>query len=131
VPGAGPEHLFERAGTPQPIARGSRGFNAGCNADQTERRARPFARRADNTLRPPTVFMRARKPCVRARRIFDGWNVRFMADLEALESIPRRVPMRDRMVARSRRRFRERTGFRESETLLATALVKRFRKAFY
>jgi len=42
-------------------------------------RTRPLARRAESTLRPPTVFMRARKPCVRARRIFEGWNVRFMA----------------------------------------------------
>jgi hypothetical protein len=49
------------------------------NAGQTESRARPFARRAERTLRPPTVFMRARKPCVRARRIFDGWKVRFIA----------------------------------------------------
>jgi hypothetical protein len=30
-------------------------------------------------LRPPTVFMRARNPCVRARRIFDGWKVRFIS----------------------------------------------------
>ena len=46
---------------------------------QTASRARPLARRADRTLRPPTVFMRARKPCVRARRIFDGLKVRFIA----------------------------------------------------
>lgn len=45
---------------------------------QTARRARPLARREASTFRPPTVFMRARKPCVRARRIFEGWNVRFM-----------------------------------------------------
>jgi hypothetical protein len=31
-------------------------------------RWRPLARRALRTLRPPTVRMRARKPCVRARR---------------------------------------------------------------
>jgi hypothetical protein len=32
-------------------------------------------------LRPPTEDMRARKPWLRARRSFEGWNVRFMADL--------------------------------------------------
>jgi hypothetical protein len=37
-----------------------------------------LARRAEITLRPPTVFIRARNPCVRARRSFEGWNVRFM-----------------------------------------------------
>jgi len=37
-----------------------------------------LARRAEITLRPPTVFIRARNPCVRARRMFEGWNVRFM-----------------------------------------------------
>ena len=50
---------------------------------QTESRVRPLARRADRTFRPPTVFIRARKPCVRARRIFEGWNVRFIAFLSA------------------------------------------------
>jgi len=39
---------------------------------QTARRARPLARRALITARPPRVFMRSRKPCVRARRVFDG-----------------------------------------------------------
>jgi hypothetical protein len=37
------------------------------------RRARPLARRAAITARPPFVFMRTKKPCVRARRVFDGW----------------------------------------------------------
>jgi len=46
---------------------------------QTESRARPLARRAASTLRPPTVCMRLRNPCFRARRSFEGWNVRFMA----------------------------------------------------
>lgn len=40
---------------------------------QTARRARPLARRALMTARPPRVFMRSRKPCVRARRVFEGW----------------------------------------------------------
>jgi hypothetical protein len=39
---------------------------------QTARRARPFARRALITARPPRVFMRSRKPWVRARRVFEG-----------------------------------------------------------
>lgn len=72
MPGTGLEYRFERAGAPQAIAGGSSGGGRRRNVRQTESRARPFARRADRTLRPPTVFMRARKPCVRARRSFDG-----------------------------------------------------------
>jgi hypothetical protein len=41
-------------------------------ADHTASRARPFALRALITARPALVFMRARKPCVRLRRVFDG-----------------------------------------------------------
>jgi hypothetical protein len=41
-------------------------------------RFRPLARRRFNTRRPALVLMRARKPCVRFRRIRLGWNVRFM-----------------------------------------------------
>lgn len=40
------------------------GFN---EMGQAVRRLRPFARRALMTLRPPSVAMRARKPCVRLR----------------------------------------------------------------
>lgn len=40
--------------------------------------ARPFARRALSTLRPPLVAMRARKPWVRLRRRLLGWYVLFM-----------------------------------------------------
>lgn len=39
---------------------------------QTARRLRPLARRALMTARPPRVFMRTRKPWVRARRVFEG-----------------------------------------------------------
>ena len=60
------------------LARGRAAGRVGRN-DQAESRTRPLARRAESTLRPPTVFMRARKPWFRARRIFEGWNVRFMA----------------------------------------------------
>ena len=62
-----------------------------------------MARRADRTLRPPTVFMRARKPCVRARRIFEGWKVRFMskpAGKDAVDAVARMgFPCRNRDVA--------------------------------
>ena len=34
---------------------------------QAESRLRPIARRFDSTLRPPTVAVRARKPCRRLR----------------------------------------------------------------
>jgi len=37
------------------------------------RRLRPLARRARITARPPRVFMRTRKPCVRLRRTTEGW----------------------------------------------------------
>ena len=41
-------------------------------------RARPRARRPARILRPALVAMRARKPCLRLRLIFDGWNVCFI-----------------------------------------------------
>ena len=41
--------------------------------DQAERRARPLARRDFRTARPARVLMRARKPCLRARRRLLGW----------------------------------------------------------
>lgn len=44
----------------------------------TESRLRPLARRADKTLRPFLVCMRLRNPCLRTRRRFEGWNVRFI-----------------------------------------------------
>lgn len=39
----------------------------------TASRRRPLARRRFKTLRPACVFIRARKPCVRRRRIRLGW----------------------------------------------------------
>jgi hypothetical protein len=39
---------------------------------QADNLFRPCARRRDNTLRPPTVAMRARKPCRRLRTILLG-----------------------------------------------------------
>ena len=44
-------------------------------------RARPLARRALMTARPPTVRMRARNPCVRLRFNLLGWYVRFIFPL--------------------------------------------------
>lgn len=38
----------------------------------------PFRRRRANTLRPPLVFIRARKPCNLFRLRFFGWYVRFI-----------------------------------------------------
>ncbi len=37
-----------------------------------------LARRALITARPPRVFMRTKKPWVRARRVLEGWYVRFI-----------------------------------------------------
>jgi hypothetical protein len=45
---------------------------------QALRRARPLARRALKTLRPPFVAMRARKPCTRLRFSSLGWKVLFI-----------------------------------------------------
>ena len=44
----------------------------------TVSRARPRARRPAKILRPALVAMSARKPCLRLRLIFDGWNVCFI-----------------------------------------------------
>jgi hypothetical protein len=41
--------------------------------DYAASRARPFARRARMTARPPRVFMRARNPCVRDLLVLEGW----------------------------------------------------------
>jgi hypothetical protein len=71
--GTGLEYRLERARAAKAIPGRSSNRVRRRNVRQTASRARPLARRADSTLRPPTVFMRARNPCVRARRIFDGW----------------------------------------------------------
>jgi hypothetical protein len=60
------------------IVGASSGVIGGSMGDQTARRTRPFERRAESTLRPPTVLIRARKPWVRLRLMTDGWNVRFI-----------------------------------------------------
>src|SRR4051794_14095815 len=52
----------------------------------TEMRLRPLARRRRSTSRPPRVFLRARKPCVRLRLLLWGWYVRFTAFLRRLRS---------------------------------------------
>jgi len=62
--------MLEFAGTPQATlgiqseTLAGRGYNP--------RRRRPRARRLRNTLRPPGVLLRTRKPWRRARRVFDG-----------------------------------------------------------
>ena len=65
------EHRGERIGTVEPVRPGKRVDLA--RPGQTPRRARPLARRARTTARPPRVFMRTRNPCVRLRRVVDGW----------------------------------------------------------
>lgn len=67
----------ESVSASQPGAtREARGAGQGIQGD---RRARPLARRAFRTRRPPRVAMRARKPWVRLRWMMLGWKVRFMA----------------------------------------------------
>jgi hypothetical protein len=48
-------------------------------ADSSER---PLRRRAVRIARPARVRMRARNPCVRARRRLLGWKVRFTVELQ-------------------------------------------------
>jgi len=52
--------------------RGQNGASRAGRSAQTASRTRPFARRARRTLRPPMLFIRARKPCVRLRRTTEG-----------------------------------------------------------
>ena len=54
--------------------------------DQADRRVRPLARRDFSTARPARVLIRARKPCLRARRRWLGWKVRFTADSGRFEA---------------------------------------------
>ena len=42
-------------------------------ADQADSRVRPLSRRALRIERPARVLIRARKPCLRARRRVFGW----------------------------------------------------------
>ena len=46
-----------------------------------ESRSRPLARLLARIALPARVLIRARKPCLRARRRLLGWNVRFMSGL--------------------------------------------------
>ena len=50
-------------------------------ATEAVNRARPFCRRFFNTLRPDAVWLRLRKPNLRARRIFEGLYVGFIEKL--------------------------------------------------
>lgn len=76
-----PEHLLEVVAFLQTLRRGKRFTSDGVQRQprtQALSLARPLARRALMTARPPRVRMRARKPCVRFLLISLGWNVRFM-----------------------------------------------------
>ncbi len=75
--GARQQRILElEIGTPQRLPSKADAFSTEADEDvtisnridQAERRARPLARRAFSTARPPRVLMRARKPCVLARR---------------------------------------------------------------
>ena len=62
----------ERAGEMRPATQPRQARQLGTRLCHTARRARPLARRALMTARPPRLFMRTRKPWVRLRRVFDG-----------------------------------------------------------
>ena len=73
----GAEYGFERANSAEPVTTSAANLRTGrgrcdCCCDQGASRARPLARRAESTLRPPTVFIRARKPWVRLRLMTEG-----------------------------------------------------------
>jgi hypothetical protein len=51
---------------------------SGGGTDYAERTFLPLALRLARTLRPPTVLIRARKPCVDLFLILLGWYVRFI-----------------------------------------------------
>ena len=50
---------------------------------------RPFLRRRLRTARPHRVFIRARKPCLRMRRLFRGW---YVGCIDQPSSEPENVP---------------------------------------
>ena len=83
---AGAKQRFERTDAREPKASNAATRDVTCRRDirfdrggvQGASRTRPLARRAESTLRPPTLFIRARKPGVRLRLMTDGWYVRFM-----------------------------------------------------
>ena len=77
-------------------------------------RARPLARRAERTARPPRVAIRERKPCFLARRRLFGWNVRFMGFF-SLEQVSDFQTDRDRTTD-------EDEGLREQGVKVASAL---------
>ncbi len=61
-----PERVDPHAGAFSPKA--NEGLALADPVDQADRRARPLARRDLSTARPARVLIRARKPCLRARR---------------------------------------------------------------
>jgi hypothetical protein len=61
-----PERVDPHAGPFSPEA--NEGVAFADPIDQADRRARPLARRDLSTARPARVLIRARKPCLRARR---------------------------------------------------------------
>src|SRR5690606_32977233 len=84
---------------------------------QTARRLRPLARRALMTARPPRVFMRTRKPWVRARRVLEGWYVRFMG-------IPRGFSKEAHLSKKARQRQITLNTFRETRNCRRVARPK-------
>lgn len=91
--GAARRHAAEDAATTKRSRGGSHGEMAGASS-QAESRARPLARRAFRTARPPAVAIRARKPCFFALRRAFGWNVRFT---ETSKMWPQRTPRKTSM----------------------------------
>ena len=76
---AGSQRCRELIRTPQPRRARKTHPRRPAPAVQTASRARPFARRARSTPRPPRVRIRTRNPCVRLRFAIEGWNVRLVA----------------------------------------------------
>lgn len=56
--------------------------------DQADSLARPLARRDLRMARPARVDIRARKPCLRARRLLLGWNVLLLTEFSFVGQSP-------------------------------------------
>jgi hypothetical protein len=56
--------------------------------DQADSLTRPLARRFLRIARPARVDIRARKPCLRARRLLLGWNVLLLTGISFAEQLP-------------------------------------------
>jgi hypothetical protein len=80
-PGAPAHHRREVGGRAETLRVSQHGRRQ--SPAQAERLSRPLRRRAARMARPARVRMRRRNPCVLARRLLLGWNVRLLTGIFA------------------------------------------------